>query len=115
MSGRETKWTAGPWQACFEDEDDFTGVAIVCEARADDSWVPVANVPVDYDDRPEREANARLISAAPELADALAKAQELLADLARPADGASVGNAWARCVEIELKARKALEKARGPA
>jgi len=59
------KHTLGPWTADFEGEDDFDGIPITAKDR--DGYVPVANVPVYYADRPEREANARLIASAPEL------------------------------------------------
>lgn len=57
--------TPGPWFPLFEQEDDFDGIRIEAWGRED--FVEVANVPVDYDDREQREANARLIAAAPEL------------------------------------------------
>lgn len=58
------------------------------------------------------EANARLIAAAPDMYDALKQAAELLGLLARP-DGRpeSISHIWARCVEIDAKARAALDKA----
>ena len=62
-------WTPGPWFADPDDEDAFDGQPIFAQHRAE-GWVPIANVPVDYDDRTEREANARLIAAAPDLAKA---------------------------------------------
>ena len=57
--------TPGPW--AVTDEDDFNGLAIEAAGR-EGEYVPVARVPVDYDDRPEREANAALIARAPEMA-----------------------------------------------
>ena len=63
-----SKHTPGPWTVT--DEDDFYGLAIEAAGR-EGEYVPVARVPVDYDDRPEREANARLMAAAPDLLEAL--------------------------------------------
>lgn len=62
-----TQHTPGPWVQ--GKEDDFKGIAITTPARGM-AYVAIANVPVDYTDRPEREANARLIAAAPELLEA---------------------------------------------
>ena len=59
------KHTLGPWAVDFEGEEDFDGIPITAKGR--DGYVPVANVPVYYAGRPEREANARLIASAPEL------------------------------------------------
>lgn len=64
-----SKHTPGPWTVT--DEDDFDGLAIEAAGR-EGEYVPVAHVPVDYDDRPEREANAALIARAPEMADEIA-------------------------------------------
>lgn len=69
MSG----WTKGPWY--IGDEDDFNGLSI--RGTLDSEYrVPIAYIPVDFDDRPEREANARLIAAAPDLAEAAEVALE---------------------------------------
>ena len=68
----KAKHTPGPWWADFDGEDTFDGVEIQQVGRL--HYVPVANVPVDYTDREEREANARLIAAAPDLLDALEEA-----------------------------------------
>lgn len=38
----------------------------------------------------------------------LRQARELLADLARPAEASSVTHVWARCVEVEARARAVL-------
>ena len=68
----KAKHTPGPWWADFDGENTFDGVEIQQVGRL--HYVPVANVPVDYTDREEREANARLIAAAPDLLDALEEA-----------------------------------------
>lgn len=60
-----SKHTPGPWTVTHE--DDFDGLVIEAAGR-EGEYVPVACVPVDYDDRPEREANAALIVRAPEMA-----------------------------------------------
>ena len=60
-----SKHTPSPWTVTHE--DDFDGLVIEAAGR-EGEYVPVARVPVDYDDRPEREANARLIARAPEMA-----------------------------------------------
>ena len=60
-----SKHTPGPWTVTHE--DDFDGLVIEAAGR-EGEYVPVACVPVDYDDRPEREANAALIARAPEMA-----------------------------------------------
>ena len=60
-----SKHTPGPWTVTHE--DDFDGLVIEAAGR-EGEYVPVACVPVDYDDRLEREANAALIVRAPEMA-----------------------------------------------
>jgi len=60
-----TQHTPGPWVQ--GNEDDFRGIPIERSDVPLGAYVAIANVPVDYSDRPEREANARLIAAAPEL------------------------------------------------
>ena len=70
----KAKHTPGPWWADFDGENTFDGVEIQQVGRL--HYVPVANVPVDYTDREEREANARLIAAAPDLLEALDEAIE---------------------------------------
>jgi len=67
----KAKHTPGPWWADFDGENTFDGVEIQQVGRL--HYVPVANVPVDYTDREEREANARLIAAAPDMYEALCK------------------------------------------
>jgi len=66
------KWTKGPW--VVGEEDDFDGLPIR-EALGPEFRVPIANVPVDFTDRHEREANSRLIAAAPDLAEVAAHPQ----------------------------------------
>ncbi len=72
--------TPGKWSAQFKQEDVIYGVPICAKGRSPRRHVPVANVPVDYTDRKEREANARLIAAAPELLEALKMALEALTE-----------------------------------
>lgn len=63
---------------------------------------------------PDSEDNARLIASAPELLEALAECQSILARLTGPdCDKESVMQAWAACVDAEAKARAAITKATG--
>lgn len=91
----ETKWTPGPWewQELMPEDKDWG----MCEITAsDDNFVCTAVIGVD---------NARLISAAPDMAEALA-------DLLDYRGGAEHGLADEYVVE---RARAALAKARGQA
>ncbi len=60
----EMKYTAGPWW--IGDVHDFDGIAILY----DEGRVPVANIPEGYSVR-NAQGNAYLISAAPDLLEAL--------------------------------------------
>jgi len=96
------KHTLGPWTVDFEGEDDYDGVPITAKGR--DGYVPVANVPVYYTDRPEREANARLIASAPELKTQRDELLEALKKIVFDWDGEP---------EDMMEARAAIEKAKG--
>ena len=114
--GAKTKWTPGPWTASDAKYavDGAYDIGIGADIGVGRPTVIAEAFGKVHESLPvSTRANATLIASAPDLYEALAAAQELLADLARPAEGASVGNAWARCVEIELKARNALARARG--
>jgi len=106
------KHTLGPWTADFEGEDDYDGVPITAKDR--DRYVPVANVPVYYADRPEREANARLIASAPELKeqrDELLEALEALLLQALQSELNSASHEYGS--EAIDNARAAIAKAKG--
>ena len=62
----ETKWTPGPWHS--------RGFPTISAGKGNGM---IAKVFERYMDRAEREANANLIAAAPELYEALADAREL--------------------------------------
>ena len=66
--------TPGPWFAEFEEEDDFEGVPI----SDGSSGAPIANVPVDFNDREDREANARRIARVPQLEAEVLRLREAL-------------------------------------
>lgn len=69
---RLDKITPGDWYFDPGEEDTFDGIAVRSE-RKPANVVPIFNVPVDYDDRLEREANAFAATLLPELI-AVAKA-----------------------------------------
>jgi len=82
------KWTQGPWRA---EASDYEGCLQIISA---DRKRPITEIWGDGDDD---EANARLIAAAPELAEAL-----------RMVVAADTAEDWSRAVDY---ARKALAKA----
>lgn len=65
------KHTPGPWTLDFDDDDGRDDSVPVRGAGLSSGWVAVAYVPIDYANRAEREANARLIAAAPAMYEAL--------------------------------------------
>lgn len=104
MSGH----TPGPW-----DTLGAWGLEIRPESPAQGSTIgfaPIAKVIGDKRlmDESEREANARLIAAAPELLDVAVRAEALIS-------GDLVGAEWKRaCVEFVKDARAAVAKATQP-
>jgi hypothetical protein len=87
--------TLGPW---WRDDDGFIA------AGNGESYVTVAD-PNCSDDLDEREANANLIAAAPQIFDALELCEAALAELSRLDDGTCSTSAL-------IAAREALAKAR---
>ena len=75
-----SKHTPSPWTVTHE--DDFDGLVIEAAGR-EGEYVPVACVPVDYDDKLEREANAALIARAPEMAAEIERLTARVGDLVR--------------------------------
>ena len=91
----ETKWTPGPWY-CVEQNKTIV--------RSSSAKEEVARASHCYMNRGEREANAHLISAAPELYEALEVAEEALSDIADD-------EGWLAPIRSQINA--ALSKARG--
>jgi hypothetical protein len=70
------KHTPGPWEVVEDDFDE--ALHITCEARA--GMIPICKVDVGYDGpiEDEQHANASLITAAPDLLEALESVTELI-------------------------------------
>ena len=111
----ETKWTKGPWWAEFSDYGGYDCMWAAWYVKAPTKPFSLATLECNashiekHDNDPEQEANARLISAAPELYESLEGAQEELR-LIRMKDCDAVYDPTIR-VRIQL----ALAKARGEA
>ncbi len=113
-----TKFTPGPWNASKFGFQVLTGDSwsVICKLDGPASWEDGRG---SYEQKYEwqnQEANARLIAAAPTMAEALdgcQKALALLLDAEAVKAGVSNMTVWAQCTEAEAKARSALRAARG--
>ena len=105
--------TPGPWFVEFEEEDDFEGVPI----SDGSSGAPIANVPVDFNDREEREANARRIARVPELEAEVMRLREALREIATGPDHLHDANVARAALNISAmlmrRQEDAAEQARG--
>src|ERR1700679_4257089 len=100
---QEHNYTPGPWQ------DNDAGL-IYGQVSGDEDAAPfvcdVCDSPLDYTE--QEKANARLITAAPELVEALELCEDVLSELARLDDGTP-------SISALNAARKAIAKAKGGA
>ena len=105
--------TPGPWFAEFEEEDDFEGVPI----SDGSSGAPIANVPVDFNDREDREANARRIARVPELEAEVLRLREALREIATGPEHLHDANVARAALNISARLMRrqedAAEQARG--
>ena len=119
-----SKSSPGPWGLCkhLRDNDkcscgyrggiwDSSGEFMICEMGATPCWDGVDLVASP--DRSTTQANARLIAAAPCMAEALERAANSLAMARERLESSGWMNAAKDCFEDELAARSALRKARG--
>ncbi len=104
MSGH----TKGPWFVEIEaDPDGDVPRVFVCHSGTECDVTTVCNLePSRFASLELREANARLISAAPDLLDALKEAADMLARIA-------TGQDWGAIEQMEQDARAAIAKAEG--
>lgn len=101
----ETKWTPGPWEI----SSTFTGPHVISPAGKKDDAIAF----VFGETFRQVQEDARLISAAPDMAEALARAVNTLAMARERLEQAGFMSAAADCSEDESTARSALAKARG--
>jgi len=96
---KETPWTPGPWQLCDRgDYGDFDGNSRVICAPDNDEYLGMRLAVVQVSDGDffeESEANARLMNAAPEMAEALCEILGALAWINTQAENAMVTSAAA--------------------
>jgi hypothetical protein len=108
-----TQFTKGPWVK----EVSKSRIDILTNGGWDKGQPWIASVFVNHVDVSQEagEANAHLIAAAPDMYEALEQAQKVLAMFIEPnaIQQTTVINAYAKAIEAEYKARKALAKARG--
>jgi hypothetical protein len=101
----EKKWTPGPWEVGPANMVDSNAVTAI--ARCGCAFRSPQYSGTDFATPAHQEANARLISAAPDLYDALEECKRVLSDLqSTQLEGTRTRDAWE-------KARAALAKARG--
>ena len=125
---RQPAFTPGPWSVSGIVEARYlNGIGDVTLVRRTDArdnrYVAMCSLDAMGHDSgsarttpSEREANAHLIAAAPDMYAALTECQQILAILVDPANkGGGITNmaAWENCVLAEVHARAALRKARG--
>jgi hypothetical protein len=107
----EAKFTSGPWQWYWREEDGEVNCGVFYEERPGIAW-SICRAP-RYETQEQWAANARLISAAPEHHEASLSTVERLADLPRFLREEN-NSALAEIVEEELaKHRAAIAKATG--
>jgi hypothetical protein len=113
----ETKFTPGTWEAIkgLVEDDSMRCAVVTTRGKVQYLIATIENgAPEDFCET--EEANAHLISAAPELFEVGRECQRILAILTAPAnESVSISSAtvWAQCVETEAKLRAALAKAIG--
>jgi hypothetical protein len=97
-----TQHTPGPWIVCIQD-DDNSAYTVFQEAQLQDGRIATE----DWDhcvataglDRPEHEANARLIAAAPDLLSALIEIRAYLSKCPPHAEDIT-GAKWGRVMDL---------------